>query len=221
MTNRSGQSVMGRTIIALLTALALAPSGATAGSYGLRTEDGRIASLSAPEDCKMKGAKGENTMACSWQADDGGYRSIALQVATLSVKDFTRQFDIDRASFLENPKGYMEAVLRRMEELATGGAPAPGQKRIRVDAEIVRDSRTAAGMDKCLRFEFDWSGPVDNVGTARTDNSGMRCFDFDTDGSIITYVMLECMNTHLMELEKRQPAHQREADLIAGSLRLQ
>jgi hypothetical protein len=208
-------------MVLLLAAVVLAPSGAEAGAYGIRMGDGRTLSVSVPEECRMKSTGIRGGISCDWQATDGGFRGIVLEADTLPVKKFTRTFGLDHAQFLANPDEAMSVALQRIEALATGDPPGPGQKLLRADAKIVSAAKTVKGLDRCLQFEFDWLGPLDDGTMMRFDNSGIRCLTLDRKAGTITMVMLENLNSHLTELQQRQAGHQKEAERSVKSLRVQ
>ena len=189
---------------------------AQAGSYGMRLGDGRTVSVTVPEACRMSAARGGGGMSCSYKAPDGDVRTIVLSGETAPLRQLLRAFSIDAAAFRTAPEAYMGAMLQAMERMATGGPPGAGQRRLRADAEI---APAAPGTDVCLRFDFDYSGPLGPLGEVRSDNGGVRCLSYDAGSGEVTYVFLECMNLH-GDLARRDPAHDSETRRIAASLRV-
>lgn len=221
MRNKPKHGAVLQRMVLLLAAVAPVPSWAAAATYGLRMKDGSSLAVSVPEGCKMASSGGVEGITCNWRAADGGFRVIVLQAQTLPVKKFTRTFGLDHAQFLANPDEAMSVALQRIEALATGDPPGPGQRLLRADAKIVSAAKTVKGLDRCLQFEFDWLGPLDDGTMMRSDNSGIRCLTLDREAGTITMVMLENMNSHLTELRQRQAGHQKEAERSVKSLRVQ
>jgi hypothetical protein len=209
----TGAARTGRLAAAVLLALS-AP--AQAGSFGMRLDDGRTVSVTVPEACRMSADRAGSGMSCGYKAPDGDFRNIILSAETTPLRRFLRAFSIDAAEFRTAPEAYMRATLRAMERMATGGPPGPGQRLLRADAEIVP---AAPGTDVCLRFDFDYSGPLGPLGEVRSDNGGVRCLSYDAGSGEVTYVFLEYMNLH-GDMARRDPAHDREMRRIAASLRV-
>lgn len=220
MNDGSGQTLVSRAMVFTIAAAVLFPADVRADVYAFPTADGRIVSVSVPEQCKMKRSEDGRAMICEWQAKDGGDRKVMLKAETVALTDFARQFRIDRAKFIADPDGYMVAILRKMEKVAMEQQPTPGGKRIRADAEIASAARTAKGMDKCLQLDFDWLGQLDDGTKVRADYSGLRCLTFDADTQISNFVTLENTNIHPTDLENRQSDHSREAKRTLNSLQL-
>jgi hypothetical protein len=205
-----------RLLSAIVVTLALLPASAKAGSYGMRLADGRTVSLTVPDACKMTGDGRGSRMSCDYKTADGDFRNIVLSANTMSLPRFLDAFSTDPAEFRSAPEPYMRAILRTMEQAATGSPPGPGQRLMQAESEIVQP---APGTDTCLRFDFDYTGPLGPLGDVRSDNGGLRCLSFDAGKDEVTYIFLECMNLH-GDLRRRDAAHDRETRAVAASLRV-